>query len=241
MKRGARRRNRGFTLVEVLAATVLMAFILSAIGTVTAQWLPNWARGFVRVQHSELVALGVERVVADLAAAAMVPANRNMPPFLFEGTQASVTFVRTALGPNSSGGLEIVRIGTADDERGPALVRARAPFVPADETVQPSFADRVVLLRGPYQVSFSYAGEDRVWRNAWPPIDRLPRAIRITIRNPASGETLPMSTIAVVRADVPARCILIRTASACRASTAPATPEGQQTPPAPDSLREKSL
>src|ERR1700694_3121179 len=103
----ARRGTRGFSLVEVLAVTVLMALILSAIATITAQWLPNWGRGFVRVQHSEIVALGVERIVADLAAAEMVPTGRVTPPFIFDGTEASVTFVRTTLGPNASGGLEV--------------------------------------------------------------------------------------------------------------------------------------
>ncbi len=126
--RSAHRNTRGFSLVEVLAATVLMAIILSAIGTITAQWLPNWGRGFLRVQHSELMALGVERIVADLAAAEMVPAGRVLPPFIFDGNEASVTFVRTAIGPNAGGGLELVRIGAVEDDRGPALVRARARF-----------------------------------------------------------------------------------------------------------------
>jgi general secretion pathway protein J len=234
----ARRRIRGFSLVEVLAATVLMAIILSAIGTVTAQWLPNWGRGFVRVQQSEIVALGVERIVADLAAAEMVPAGRATPPFIFDGTEASVTFVRTALGPNANGGLELVRIGAVDDARGPALIRARATFIPANETARPSFSDPVVLLRGPYRVSFSYAGEDRVWLDAWPSADRLPRAIRITVRDPASGRTLPVSTIAVVRADVPARCVFTKTAASCRASVAG---DGQGASPALDTPRGRAL
>ena len=32
-----------------LLATVLMATILASIATLTAQWLPNWNRGFERV------------------------------------------------------------------------------------------------------------------------------------------------------------------------------------------------
>ena len=70
-----RRRIAGFTLVEALLATALMGAILAAIATVTAQWLPNWNRGFERVQRVELLALGLERIVADLAAAEFVTAG----------------------------------------------------------------------------------------------------------------------------------------------------------------------
>ena len=61
-------RNAGFTLVEALVATLLMAFILGALATVTGQWLANWDRGFIHAQRVELLAAGLERVVADLAA-----------------------------------------------------------------------------------------------------------------------------------------------------------------------------
>ena len=76
--RERRRRIAGFTLVEALLATALMGAILAAIATVTAQWLPNWNRGFERVQRVELLAIGLERIVADLAAAEFVTAGANV-------------------------------------------------------------------------------------------------------------------------------------------------------------------
>ncbi len=82
MKRGRTRRHSGiagFTMVEALLATALMGVILSALATVTAQWLPNWNRGFSRVQQTEHLALGLERVVADLAAAEFVSVGREIP------------------------------------------------------------------------------------------------------------------------------------------------------------------
>ena len=100
----------GFTLVEALLATALMGVILAAIGTVTAQWLPNWNRGFTRVQSSETLAAGLERIVADLAAAEFVTAGSGIRQPVFDGTELSVTFLRTALGPNTRPGLELVRI-----------------------------------------------------------------------------------------------------------------------------------
>ena len=61
----------GFTLIEMLVAMVLMVGILAALATVTAQWLPNWNRGFAHVQRTELFGRGIERLVADLSARAI--------------------------------------------------------------------------------------------------------------------------------------------------------------------------
>ena len=108
MKR--RRTIAGCTLVEALLATALMGAILAAIATVTAQWLPNWNRGFIRVQGTETLAVGLERILADLAAAEFVTAGANIRQPVFDGTELSVTFLRTAIGPNTRPGLEVVRI-----------------------------------------------------------------------------------------------------------------------------------
>ena len=66
---GSDKLTAGFTLIEVLCATALIAMILSALAAVTAQWLPNWNRGISRIQRNEHIALGLERLSADLAAA----------------------------------------------------------------------------------------------------------------------------------------------------------------------------
>ena len=129
--RNARRAGEaGFTLIEVLVATLLMTVILAALATVTAQWLPNWNRGMARVQRAERLALGLDRVVADLSVAEMMPINGDAKVPLFEGTELAVTFVRTAVGPNTRPGLEIIRLVEKADSQGLALVRERAPFAP---------------------------------------------------------------------------------------------------------------
>ena len=203
-------RNAGFTLVEALVATLLMAFILGALATVTAQWLANWDRGFIHAQRVELLAAGLERVVADLAAAEFVSMGGGYDPPLFDGAALSVTFVRTALGPNTSRGLEVVRIGETADSRGLALVRMTAPFVPFTASVraadQLSFANPVVIIRAPYRVSFSYAGTDHVWRETWRGAKQLPRAVRVSVRDAATSRTLAMSTSTLVDAEIPALC-----------------------------------
>ena len=99
----------------------------------TAQWLPNWNRGFDRVQRAEMLAVGLERIVADLAAAEFITAGANIRQPVFDGTELSVTFLRTALGPNTRPGLELVRIQETGSEKGlsdGAHARALPPYGP---------------------------------------------------------------------------------------------------------------
>jgi general secretion pathway protein J len=213
---GRRRRGQaGFSLMEVLLATALMGMILTAMGMVTAQWLPNWNRGFANVQRSELFVLGLERLVADLAAAESIPLGAPNSPIQFEGGEASVTFVRTALGPNARPGLELVRVAEAPDQFTPMLVRMRAPFVPAGEGAVARFDSPVTLMRAPYRVAFAYAGPDQVWRAGWRNAALLPRAIRVQVRDAGSGALLAFSTATLVHSQVPADCVLAEVLANC--------------------------
>jgi len=215
----------GFTLVEALAATVLMGIILGALAIVSAQWLPNWSRGFGRVQRTELLDIALDRMVADLAAAEFITAGRRTMRPLFEGSELSVTFVRSAWGPNTRPGLEIVRIAETADRLGPVLVRARAPFVPNVAADQVYFADPVVLLRMPYRVTFAYAGPDRVWRDTWMQQGGLPSIVRLTVRDAGTEQTLSVSTTAVVHAQVPAACVASKDDRRCGRPARPPSPE----------------
>lgn len=216
----------GFTLVEVLVATLLMTVILAALATVTAQWMPNWSRGMARVQRAERLALGLDRIVADLAVAEMLPINGDAKVPLFEGSELAVTFVRTAVGPNIGPGLEIIRLVEKADSQGLALVRERAPFVPMPRDAQIRFADQVVLIRSPFRVTFSYAGPDQVWQKEWRGQMQLPEKIRIAVRDGATGQVLGMSSATMVHADAWAECARAKNATACL--TARLKPDAQK-------------
>ena len=199
-----RRADAGFTMFEALVAIALMGLILGALATVTAQWLPNWTRGLVQTQRNEQVAIALDRLAADLSAADYIsPGGRNDVP-LFQGAEFAVIFVRSAVGPNSPSGLEIVRIAETTDSLGPALVRMRAPFVllpSGDPSVDPiPFADPVVLLRAPLRISFAYAGADGAWTNDWRLSGLLPTTVRFDIRDTERGHVI--STAARVRVEM---------------------------------------
>ena len=208
-------RNRayiaGFTLIETLIAVAMMMAIIGALATVTAQWLPNWNRGLARVQRSELLAFGLERIVADLSAAEFIPPHGLTKDPLFDGSELSVTFVRSAIGPNTSRGLEVVRLAEVNDgPRGLAMVRLRAPFTPLPPQGSAlnhlRLSDPVVLVRAPFRMAFAYAGADRIWQNAWRDAVQLPRAVRITLRNAATQDVLSASTATMVHVEISADC-----------------------------------
>ncbi|MGI8568499.1 MAG: PulJ/GspJ family protein [Methylocella sp.] len=200
----------GFTLLEALIAVALMGVLLATLATVTAQWMPGWKAGFDRVQRADLLGLGLDRIAADLAAAEFVSPGGANARLLFDGTPSSVTFVRSAIGPNASDGLEIVRLGESDDERGRVLVRARVPFVPVMakdlDTGELEFTNPIVLVRPPFRVSFAFAGRDRIWQETWHDVSQLPNAVRVTVRNAVTDQILPVSTAALLNVNAPAEC-----------------------------------
>ena len=225
-RRCAKANDAGFTLIEVLMATLLMTVILGALATVTAQWLPNWNRGMARVQRSERLALGLERIAADLSVAEMIPLNADTKAPLFEGSELSVTFVRTAVGPSTRPGLEIVRLVEKADSQGLALVRERAPFAPMPSDAQVQLADPVVLIRLPFRVTFSYSGPDQIWQPVWRGQMQLPDMIRIAVRDAASGQVLAVSSAAIVHVNAPAECARAKNAQQCLAARL--KPDGQK-------------
>jgi general secretion pathway protein J len=209
----------GFTLIEVLVATLLMTVILAALATVTAQWLPNWNRGLDRVQRAERLALGLDRIVADLSVAKMIPVNKDAKLPLFEGSELAVTFLRTAVGPNARPGLEIIRLVEKADSQGLAMVRERAPFAPMPSDGQIRFADQVVLIRSPLRVTFSYAGPDQVWQPDWRDQMQLPNMVRVTVRDSVTGQVLAVSRAATVHVNASAECARSKNLTTCTAAT----------------------
>jgi len=209
----------GFTLLEALIAVALTGVLLMMLATLTGHWIANWKAGLGRAQGSDLLGLGIDRITADLAAAEYVSLGGDDARTFFDGTESSVTFVRSAIGPNAAAGLEIVRLAeTEDEQRGLVLVRSRASFAPVTtrgmEAGLVEFTNPIVLLRPPYRVSFAFAGHDRVWKDSWQDGKQLPDAVRVTVRKASSDEILPVSTATTISVNVPAECVQ-GTAAAC--------------------------
>lgn len=227
-----RRGEAGFTLIEMLIATMLMVFILTALATVTAQWLPNWNYGMARMERDERFAFGLNRMVGDLAVAEFVPADTTVKTPYFDGSELSVSFVRTAVGPSSRPGLEIVRFQEVADAGDPALVRSRAAFVPMEANAQVRFADPVVLIHSSYRVMFAYAGADDTWKPTWRNAAEMPKRVRITVRDGVTQQKLAVSTVALVHIDAPAACAREKNVNQCLTQIAQGTAGADNQAPA---------
>jgi general secretion pathway protein J len=222
-RRSSKKGSAGFTLIETLAALALMGLILSALASITSQWLPNWNRGFERIQRSESVSIALERISADLGASEFMKPDRETKSALFYGSELSVTFARPSFGPNARPGIDVVRIAETTDSQGFVLTRTRAQFMPgvADQL---NFTDPVVLLRTPYRVSFSYAGRDQIWKSTWRDAEALPAAVLMTVRDAATERTLGISRIAPIHVEMSAESICTQGSNGCGGQP----PPGQQ-------------
>jgi general secretion pathway protein J len=237
-------------------ALALMGIILGALATISSQWLPNWNRGIGRLQREEQLALGLERLSLDLAAAEFIPfAGRAAP--VFDGRERSITFVRTALSPNARRVLEIVRIAEQSSERGPVLVRMATPFLPLAgiELLPERLSDPIVLLHPPYRLAFAYTAASNAaggtspreaarastrlrdgvatnhqqeWQAEWRQQTMLPKAVQLSVQDQQG--TLIVATATLIQIQTPIRCLTAKSLVQCQSTQPQAPQQGERAP-----------
>lgn len=227
----ARAACAGFSIVEGLVALVLTGLILSGLSILVSQWMPRWNHGFHKAQRTDLYAVALDRIAADLTEARYVTGSARDNNLFFSGEAEAMTFVRPTLDPGAKPGLEVVRIATVADKTGVRIVRRQARFSPLPPGVLAAqdlaFTSTGVLLRANARVAFSYADPEGRWRGQWDDPVTLPARVRIELRDLATGAPLAPPTTAVIRAEAPARCASARSLRLCNRFEQ-AAPEGSQ-------------
>ena len=219
----------GFTLIEAIVALAIGGFVIAALASIVGQWLGSWDRGSGTLQRAELTSAGLDRIVADLASAELVPANDLGTIALFEGSERSVLFARRPVAIGGVRGLQLVRLAQAGDANA-MLLRSQAPLAFPPAIAAPIDREPVALLRAPYRAIFAYAGDDGVWKSTWTKATRLPRTVRVSVVD-GPGRTAVFSTTVSVHVNAAPACAAARNMAECVAlmdgtpSTAP--------PPAP--------
>jgi len=208
-----RKRDAGFTLIEVLAALTIGAVVTVATVALIHDVAFNFDRGTRTASNADRLLLAIERLTADFASARLVTqAGQGTEAIVaFAGQPTGVRFVAAggaAVGPK---GEEVVGLTVEQTDGLTYLVRRRGKWRgPHTAFADLRLDDPVQLLEGTIDVAFAYgsvAPDGTVtWNATWTGQPLLPRLVRLTIQDHASGAGLIPAQQFVLRADAPMAC-----------------------------------
>jgi general secretion pathway protein J len=201
-----RRRDGGFTLLELLLAIVLMSLLTAMLIGGFRMITRNQEKAVAPLDRAERIANVYDFLRAQLADAQPAPpsaprttdpAGRTARRAPFDGIADGIRFVGPPAASLALGGLQMLTVGFAD---GRLAVRWRLyqddAFEGGEDRGVPDAAGRAgtredfyrdaVLLDHVADVRFAYFGsldpaELPVWRESWLESDRLPLLVRMTV------------------------------------------------------------
>jgi prepilin-type N-terminal cleavage/methylation domain-containing protein len=203
--------ENGFTLLEVLVGLLISSLILAglslAMGTVNRGY-DQLGRAIDR-QGTISTALAVFQ--DDISRIARVPLDPEKPvKFLFSGGPRELIYIMNERPGSNLAGLYWVRLSIGSVDGVSRLIRQRAPFqrpAPALDTI--AWADEVVLIAGPMDISLSYRsprGGLRNWAGSWEASNMLPAQIRIDVTDTATGRARVPPFTATLKIAAEAAC-----------------------------------
>jgi general secretion pathway protein J len=175
---------RGFTLIEVLIALVLLSLImgglLASLRTLGDTATRLEARG-AQTEERRLVSGFLRQVIGGLVSKP-VDLGDGTPPLPFLGNAAELVWVAPMPAHHTVGGLHRFRLSRAGLD--PAALRLQFMPYAGDDALPPdwSLADQRLLLEGLESLEIAYqAAGSRDWLSAWTEADRLPARIRLRL------------------------------------------------------------
>lgn len=184
------RRTRGFTLMEILAAMVLLSLMMLAVwsGIRTAMHSVRFGQQFTA--RTDAVRAAQDFMRRELAQSIAQPwsVTDDHRPIVFTGGPEQVQFVAPLpgylgrLGPQ----LQTLKLVPGSDGDGYRLQVSFALLPPDGSKPQP-FGKPQVLLTGIRSGSFSYRGRDRRqrptdWLDRWKDTERTPVLVRLELK-----------------------------------------------------------
>ena len=234
MRRGRADAGRhGFTLLELLAALAIAAVIIAASSALVHNVALRFDQGTRTVSDGERLILAIERLAADIGSARFVlqmsddRSAQSTTPLAFVGEPARVVFVGPGGVAANQSGEEAVSLTIEQEDDVTRLVRRRAAwFGPRTRFEELTFTDPVTLLDGKFLISFAFGQITQngtlAWSDSWEGQARLPRFVRLNLRDRATGADLLPGTEFVIRADASGGCAQ-GDAAACSAGSATAS------------------
>lgn len=166
MSLAADTRQRGFTLMEVLVALVVLGFLLAGLGEGVRFGLRAWGmqtRGIARQADMDATYRALRRMIEELD-----PGEPNENPTV-QGKPHTLAF-RTLLPPAAAPGGPLEADVAIGVDAGQRLVLRAVPHPHAERLGPPPPALQTVLLQGVDHVDFAYfraTGRGQGWQKSW--------------------------------------------------------------------------
>ena len=195
-----RSRARGFTLVELTVALVLMAAIAAVVFGSLSLAARTWDGGEAKAQEVSDMRAAQAYLRAQISA--QYPQRvwkAEELPLMFAGERDEIRYAAALPERVAEGGVYYFRVTVANVDGKSQLVQERAVPEPG-ATAAPDFgaAERSVLADGIGELRIGYFGRDAgagdadapTWRDRWDDRQRLPLLVRIDVK-PVKGNPWP--------------------------------------------------
>lgn len=193
-------RHRGFTLLELIVALVLLGILSGVLfGSVRLAGRSTDA-GTAKATDSATMRLVQQFLRANLEAQHPLRMRKMVDwPLVFAGTSDELRYAAPLPTRVAGGGIWLFRLVVrSDDARSPLVLERMIPDLSAAALPEFANADRSVLAENIASLRIGYFGRDAdaavnvapTWRDRWSDPQRLPLMIRIDVA-PKSGPPWP--------------------------------------------------
>jgi general secretion pathway protein J len=206
--------QRGFTLLELTIALVLLALMASVLYGALGFAGTSWDRGEAKADANAGMRLAQEFLRTQLESQHPLRMRKIAGfPLLFSGTREEMRYTAQLPARVAAGGIWYYRLHVARDEpRSPLVLERTVPDVNAARVPDFTEPERSVLAQDIAEVRLAYFGRDAQasnvdeprWRDRWDDAQRLPILIRVDVV-PKQGPPWPTLVVAP-RAALEAGC-----------------------------------
>ena len=193
-------RQRGFTLLELIIALVLLGLLSGVLFGSVKLAGRSTDSGEAKAESAASMRLAQEFLRTNLEAQHPLRMRKiNEWPILFRGTRDELRYASELPARVAGGGIWFYRLALrADDARSPLVLERMIPDLAAEAPPEFANADYSVLAEGIASLKLGYFGRDAdvapsvapSWHDQWADPQRLPLMIRIDV-TPKHGAAWP--------------------------------------------------